>query len=101
VFVRFLAITPNDQAVVAPTDFGVLRLIDLRTGQVLREFRGQTYDMPFAAMSHDGERIASLEQTAISAYGTLNSAERDRPLRLPNLINAIEIVSAPTTGAWR
>jgi hypothetical protein len=43
--VIFLAITPDDQAVLAPTDFGALRLIDLSTGQVIREFRGQAHDM--------------------------------------------------------
>jgi WD40 repeat protein/basic membrane lipoprotein Med (substrate-binding protein (PBP1-ABC) superfamily)/DNA-binding SARP family transcriptional activator len=92
--IGYLAVTPDDQTVVLPADFGTLLLMDVTTGQVIREFRGQATTIWFAAVSHDGQRIASLGVEGDISIWDLKRAERIEHFDT-KLVTATEIVFSP------
>jgi WD40 repeat protein/basic membrane lipoprotein Med (substrate-binding protein (PBP1-ABC) superfamily)/DNA-binding SARP family transcriptional activator len=63
----YLAISPDDRAVLLLSHIGAQRYVDIQTGQDLRLYRGQMGGVLAAAFSHDGNIIASANE-----YGSGN-----------------------------
>jgi WD40 repeat protein/basic membrane lipoprotein Med (substrate-binding protein (PBP1-ABC) superfamily)/DNA-binding SARP family transcriptional activator len=90
----FLAVSPDEKTILLPNSTGILRLHDLETGEPLREYREQAFNLPYAVFSHDGQRIASFTLDGDVIVWDTDNAEILARFEL-NLPNAIDIAFSP------
>jgi WD40 repeat protein/basic membrane lipoprotein Med (substrate-binding protein (PBP1-ABC) superfamily)/DNA-binding SARP family transcriptional activator len=65
--ITYIALSPEDNAILIPSHTGAQRYIDIQTGQLSRVYRGQIGGVTDAAFSHNGKMIA-----AANEYGSGN-----------------------------
>jgi WD40 repeat protein len=69
---------PEGRQVALPSADGVVRLVDVRTGRVVREFGGAARPMRVLAFSHDGRRVAVADVGTVLVWQTDRVAPAER-----------------------
>jgi WD40 repeat protein len=81
--IRSLACTPNGRQLVAGGYDGIARLLDLASGQLLREFRGHAEGVNAVAVSQDGRWLVTGGLDSAVILWNLESGARIRAWQAP------------------